>query len=192
MTPPAAWHVPAFLVRQRITMMVNRYEVLDAGPGGAPGPLLALAQQKRMALKEHVTFYSDDSRTEPLFSFTARKRIDLASGYDVADGAGTPLGAFRKDFGKSLLRSSWHLSGPGLEAFGQERSLPVALLRRVSENMPLVFHFDFVDTGSGAPVMSVERRWGLRDTYTVTIPDPRLDLRVAASMAVALDALQGR
>jgi hypothetical protein len=32
----------------------------------------------------------------------------------------------------------------------------------------------------------------IRDRYTVDVPDQRLDFRLAAAMAVALDALQGR
>ena len=58
--------------------------------------------------------------------------------------------------------------------------------------VPFVFHFDFVDTATGAPVMISERQKAVRDRYTVTVPDSRLDFRVAASMAVALDALQSR
>jgi hypothetical protein len=58
--------------------------------------------------------------------------------------------------------------------------------------VPFVFHFDFVDTATGQPVLTSERRLAIRDKYTVTVPDPRLDFRVAASMAVALDALQSR
>jgi hypothetical protein len=58
--------------------------------------------------------------------------------------------------------------------------------------VPFVFHFDFVDTATGAPVMTSERQKAIRDRYTVRVPDPRLDFRVAASMAVALDALQSR
>jgi hypothetical protein len=41
-------------------------------------------------------------------------------------------------------------------------------------------------------VMSVERQFSLRDRYTVKVPDPRLDFRLAAAMAVGLDALMGR
>jgi hypothetical protein len=41
-------HVPRFFIRQKITMMVNRYEIRGAGPDGGEGPLLAFAQQKRM------------------------------------------------------------------------------------------------------------------------------------------------
>ena len=54
------------------------------------------------------------------------------------------------------------------------------------------FHFDFTDKQSGAIVMSSERQFSLRDRYTVTVPDARLDFRLAAAMAVALDALLRR
>jgi uncharacterized protein YxjI len=180
--------------------MVNRYEVRAVQPDGTDGPLLAFAQQKRFALKEQVTFYRDETRREPVFSFRARQRLDVRASYDVVDAAGAPLGMFRKEFGASLLRSTWRLEAPGLVAVGRERSLPVALLRRFWELIPylgevwvpFVFHFDFVDTTTGAPVLTSERVWSVRDRYDVTVPDPRLDFRVAASMAVALDALQSR
>lgn len=193
-------YVPRFYMRQKITVMVNQYELLAANPDGTEGPLLGFAQQKRMALKEEIRFYADRAKTQPVFSFKARKAIDLNAGYDVRDPAGQPLGSFRKDFGKSLLRSSWHLSGPGLEAFGSERRPTIAVLRRVWDFIPFlgevwvpfIFHFDFVDTASGQVVMTSERRKAIRDRYTVTVPDERLDFRLAASMAVALDALQSR
>jgi uncharacterized protein YxjI len=183
-------HVPLFFVGQKLTMMVNRYEIRAAGADGTPGQLMAMAQQKRMAFKEQVTFYSDEQRTQPVFSFKARKAIDLGSGYDVHDAAGSPLGFFRKDFGKSLLRSTFHLSGPGLEATGQERNQLVAIARRLVD-FPFAFHFDFHDP-EGQLVLSVERQFSMRDRYTVTVPDPRLDFRLAAAMAVGLDALMSR
>lgn len=183
-------HLPAFVVTQKLTMMVNRYEVRALAPDGALGQLMAIAQQKRMALKEQVTFYADEARTRPVFSFKARKAIDLGSGYDVFDEAGAPLGFFRKDFGKSLLRSTFHLSGPGVDATGQERNQLVAVARRLVD-FPFAFHFDFVDP-AGQPVMSVERQFSMRDRYAVTVPDQRLDFRLAAAMAVGLDALMGR
>ncbi len=197
---PQTMYVPKFFMRQRITMMVNQYELLAANPDATEGQLLGFAQQKRMAFKEEVRIYADRAKTQPVFSFKARKAIDLNAGYDVLDAAGQPLGFFRKDFGKSLLRSSWHLSGPGLEAFGHERNQPIAILRRVWDFIPFlgeiwipfVFHFDFVDTTSGQVVMTSERKRSIRDRYTVTVPDQRLDFRLAASMTVALDALQSR
>jgi hypothetical protein len=188
---PAAMYLPAFFVKQRVTMMVNRYEVTEANPDGTPGRLMAVAQQKRMALKEQVTFFRDEGRTDPVFSFQARQVMDLNAGYDVRDAAGEVLGSFRKDFGASLLRSTFHLSAPGLEATGRERNQVVAILRRFVD-FPFTFHFDFVDQQTGEVVMSSERQMSLRDRYTVTVPDQRLDFRLAAAMAVGLDALMAR
>jgi uncharacterized protein YxjI len=198
--PSAPMVVPAFFVKQRITVMVNRYEVRAVGPDGGEGQLLAFAEQKRMKLKEEVEFFADESRSRRVFSFKARQRLDVHAEHDVFDESGVPLGSFRKQFGASLLRSTWDLSVPGLQAVGQERRMSVAVLRRVWDLLPyvgdvwvpFVFHFDFTDTATGRPVMVSERQKAVRDRYTVTVPDPRLDFRVAASMAVALDALQSR
>ena len=198
--PPAPMVVPAFYVKQRITLMVNRYEVIGMNPDGSEGPLLAFAEQKRMKLKEEVVFYADASRSRPVFSFKARQRLDVAAEHDVYDEYGTPIGSFRKQFGASLLRSTWELSSPGINADGRELRQSIAILRRVWDFIPyvgdiwvpFVFHFDFVDTATGATVLVSERQKAVRDRYTVTVPDPRLDFRVAASMAVALDALQSR
>jgi uncharacterized protein YxjI len=197
---PAAMVVPAFFIRQRITLMVNRYEIRAANPDGSEGHLLAFAEQKRMKLKEEVVFFADESRSRAVFSFRARQRLDVHAEHDVYDEQGQMLGTFSKQFGASLLRSTWNLSVPGLNAVGRERRPVIAILRRIWDFIPyigdvwvpFVFHFDFVDDVSGQVVMVSERQKAVRDRYSVTVPDPRLDFRVAASMAVALDALQSR
>jgi uncharacterized protein YxjI len=197
---PAPMVVPAFFVRQRITVMVNRYEIRAANPDGSEGHLLAFAEQKRMKLKEEVVFFADESKSRAVFSFKARQRLDVHAQHDVFDEQGRPIGTFSKQFGASLLRSTWNLSAPGIEAVGQERRPVIAVLRRVWNLIPylgdiwvpFVFHFDFVDQQTGQVVLISERQKAIRDRYTVTVPDHRLDFRVAASMAVALDALQSR
>lgn len=101
------------------------------------------------------------------------------------------------------MRSTWHLTeGAGAAAVGKERSLGVALARRGWEVLdlvvpvipvppvPFVYHFDFVREGQ--PVLSVERKWGLRDRYVIRVQDPSLDRVLALCMAVGLDALQSR
>ena len=181
------------LVRQRIRMAVNQYEVHAEAPGGSEGELIAFAQQKRLAFKEQVTIYTDDTKQQPFLGFKARQVIDLGATYDVIDQAGAPIGNFRKDFKKSLLRSTWHLEQPGFGiTTGQERSMAVSLLRRFVEALSwLPYHFDFVG-GDGQPAFSVEKKWGLRDRYIVEIRDSRLDRRLVIAQAVALDALQAR
>jgi hypothetical protein len=174
--------------------MVNRYEVRA---GGREGPLMALAEQKRMSFREQVTFYADESKTEPLFGFRARQVMDLATTYDITDAAGLPLGWFRKDFRRSLLRSTWLVEAPeqGISGSGTERNQVVAVLRRFVENFNWPVHFDFTTT-DGTVFLSIERAWSLRDSYECHLPPgPRgghLDWRIGACLAVACDALLSR
>jgi uncharacterized protein YxjI len=180
----------AFVLRQRLALGTNRYEARPVGADGQEGDVVAYAQQKRLALREQVTFYTDDSRTTPLFSFRARQVVDLGATYDVVDGQDAPLGTFRKDAAASLVRSTFHLAQPGCpEATGAERSAAVALLRRFVD-VPLPVHFDFA--AGGEPVLSVTRAFTLRDTYRVDVPAPWLDRRLALATAVGLDALMAR
>ncbi len=130
--------------------------------------------------------------------------MDLAATYDVTDAAGMPIGSFRKEFAKSLLRSTWQLTtADGHAATGTERNQNVAIARRVWEMVPVIseipspflFHFDFT-AADGSIVLSSVRKRSLRDRYDVELPTSpsgwRLDWRVGAAMAVALDALQSR
>lgn len=193
-----------FRVRQKITMMVNRYEIHGVGPDGAEVGLWAFAEQKRMTFKEQVTFFSDAGKSQPVFGFKARTRMDLGATYDVTDATGASIGQFRKDFGKSLLRSTWHLTTPdGRVSLGQERNQAIAILRRVWGFIPVVgeipvpflFHFDFT-LPDGQVVLSSKKKPALRDVYDVELPvldtGHAIDWRVGAAMSVALDALQSR
>jgi uncharacterized protein YxjI len=187
----AAMYLPTFQVRQKFAMMTNRYEIVATNPDGSDGQLMGLAEQKKMAMKEQVTFFADETKTRPVFAFKARKVMDFSSGYDITDEAGQQIGFFRKDFAASLLRSTFHVEGAGYTGTGQERSQWVAMLRRFSDFDFLPIHFDYVDP-IGRPLLSVERRATLRDHYAVRVPDPRVDFRVAAAVAVAMDVLMSR
>jgi uncharacterized protein YxjI len=188
---PDLTYLPKLFVKQKFAMTTNRYEILSANPDGSVGATLGLAQQKRLALKEEVTFFTDESRTRPVFSFKARRVMDLNAGYDIFDEEHQQIAFFRKDFGKSLLRSTFHVEGPGYTGMGQERSQAVALLRRFSDIPFLPIHFDFTSS-EGQLLIAVERQATVRDRYTVHVPDQRVDFRVAAAIAVAMDALMSR
>jgi uncharacterized protein YxjI len=195
------------IVRQRITAMVNRYEVhLPVAPGSRDeGEEVGFVEQARMKLKEKFTIYSGADKTAVVATVQATKRLDLGSRYEISDPAGAPIGSFRKDFKASLLNSTFHVQ----DAAGQdvitakERSMALAILRRVLSYLPfgdgllslipIIFHLDF-RTNDGELVASVERRVGLRDRYRLTITgdDATLDRRTAVAMAVAMDALLSR
>lgn len=180
------------IVRQRVRLMVNQYEVHAVAPDGTEAGVLAFAQQKRMAFKEQVTLYTDETRQTPVLGFKARQVMDLGATYDITDSTGAPIGLFRKNFKESLLRSTWHLEQPGHgKMVGRETNLTVAVLRRFLESLSwLPYHFEFMI--GDRPAFSVVKKWGLRDEYLVTIHDPQVDRRLVTAMAIALDALQGR
>ncbi|MFD3678431.1 hypothetical protein [Streptomyces sp. NPDC058613] len=180
-------------------MMTNRYVVTVAEPDGSDGEVVAFAEQKPLALKEHVTFYTDESKEQVLFTFKARQVLDMGATYDVSDAAGAPIGLFRKVFGASLLRSTWVVEQPGApELTGRERNPYIAILRRAWEFLPFVdmvpfawpYHFDF--TADGLPALSVDKKLGLRDRYVLDIRTPGIDHRLAVAQCVGLDALQSR
>lgn len=188
-----------FHIHQRVTMMVNRYEVFADDGAGRPGPLVAFVEQKRMTFKEQVTLYTDESKQYVLAGFRARKVIDLASAYDVVTAEGQSIGVFGKKFGKSLLRSTWQLDQPGQQPIAiSERSMAMAVFRRIWDFIPWIgdlpfpwkYHFDFVR--NEASVGAFDKKTRFRDHYVVTIEDPSLDRRLILAQAVALDALQSR
>ncbi len=193
MTDPQQQQYDRITVRQRLSLTVNRFEIRA---GAKDGPILGVAQQKRLAFKEQVTFFADEARTQPVFSFKARQAIDLGATYDILDAQGGQIGWFQKDFGKSLLRSTFNVGVPsqGLEGSGHERNQVLAILRRVSDiGWPI--HFDFA-ANDGTPILSIERAWAVRDSYDVHLPaapnGARLDWRVAAALAVGVDVLMQR
>lgn len=155
--------------------------------------------QKRLALKEQITVFRDESAREPVLTITADRRLDLRSAMTVRVPSGEVLGTLRKRGAASLLRSTWELEQPGLPVVVvAERSVAVAVLRRVWDQVPLagsvpvpwVFHFDG-RTPDDEVVLTHTRLWGIRDRYVLEVSPP-YDQRLAIAMAICLDALQGR
>lgn len=189
----------AFHIHQKMTLMINRYRIFADDGAGNPGQLVAFVEQKRMAFKEHVTFYGDEAKQTELLAFKARKVIDLASAYDVTTPNGGAVGVFGKKFGKSLLRSTWEIEQPGQPPVtGTERSMGMALFRRIwgfvpyagDAPFPWKYHFELLK--NEAAVGAVYKKTRFRDHYLLTIDDPSLDRRLALAQAVAMDALQSR
>jgi uncharacterized protein YxjI len=180
-----------FLVKQRFTAMVNRYEIWSVDAAWQPTTMLGFAQQKRMKLREEIVFYTDDSKSSVLFTFKARNVLDIKSVVDVYDGAGQVIGTFHKDFAASLLNSTWLIDQAGQpQVKGQEKSAFYAIVRRFTD---LGFiPYDFVFSAQGRPVMEIVRKWGLRDVYQVSVTADEYDPRLLQAVAVGLDALQNR
>jgi hypothetical protein len=190
----------AFFVDQLIRPVANLYRISTLGPSG-PGQPLAFVRQKKLAIKEDIRFFADESQEQELFRLKARQVLELGGRYDVVLPEGERLGTLEKRFGASLLRSTWRILDPGEQevAIAQEKSVPIAVLRRLidffpyGELIPILFQFTILV--DGREVGTLRRPVGIRDRYELRLPgdpDRRIERRVAVALAVALDALQSR
>jgi uncharacterized protein YxjI len=193
-----------FLVDQLVRPIANLYRVtpLAAGETPAGGPI-AFVRQKKLAIKEDIRFYADESESQELFRIKARTWLDTGgSRYDVLDGADQRIGTLEHVFGKSLLRSTWRVRDAQEQevAIARERSQVAAIARRVIDFVPDVgglipipYNFDILvdDRVVGA----MNRKFQLRDRYVLDLSgdhERKLDRRVAVALAVGLDTLQNR
>ena len=200
---------PRLITQQKITAFVNKYKILQGDENGQPEQLVALAQQKRIAFKEKVTFYSDEKKTSVAFTFRAEKVFDVHGRYIVEDADGAVVGMFKKEFKKSLLVSTWKvLDASGNELFTvKESNVALAVLRRFVGWIPFVgdvleiiikffkYHFSYIDSTTGQEVGQYRKTTLFRDHYMLSMTDEayaKCDWRVLAAMGVGLDALQSR
>ena len=192
-------------IQQRITPIVNRYHVYAGDDAGNQGLLIAFAEQKRLALREKITLFTDESRSNVTFTIQARTVFDLGARYDIIDGDGKQLAVIGKAFGASLLKSTWNIYAPGAEEqpaiIVTERNLTIALVRRLWDFIPFAemipipfrFNFDFRSGRSDTIVATYDKLTVVRDNYRLDISDPAgLNDDVFIAMGIMLDALQGR
>lgn len=200
---------PRLIIQQKITFFTNVYKVFSANEAGEITTLHAFAEQKRLAFKEKVTFYSDEQKTHVLFTFRAEKVMDVHGRYFVEDENGTVIGMFKKEFKKSLFNSTWTVMDANGEALFiiKESNQYLALARRFLSFIPYVgdifelitdllkYHFVFIDSATNEPAGKYQKTTLFRDHYTMSMTDDgyaNVDWRLLAAMGVALDALQSR
>ncbi len=193
-----------FFVQQKFTPLVNRYRVsMLAADGNSEGAPLVQVQQKRLKIREQIDIFGDDGRNELVLQLKAKSVFEMRGRSEVRLADGTLIGQLQKEFGKSLLRSTWEILDPAgrIVATAEESSMFIAILRRVWGQIPVVgavpfmlpFHFDI--SVDGRPVGSYRRIWSLLDRYVMDLSgdtEKRVDRRVAVAFAIALDALQSR
>ncbi len=89
-------HVSSFYVKQKITVMVNQFRVIERLPDGSEGRLPAFAQQKRMSFKEKVFFYADEEKTQDCSRSRPGKVSMSAPNPTCSTRPPTPSGGSRK------------------------------------------------------------------------------------------------
>lgn len=176
-------------LRQRFTPLQNRYDLVAVKDGAEQ--VLGYAEQKRLALKEKITFYADDAKSQVAFTMAARNVLELSATYDVQAADGAVLATMKKSFGSSLLRSTYDvITADGRQLVCQERTMWKALFRRFVDVPLFAVQFDVLDRGN--VLATIDRQLRLRDVYRVQVQDDTFDWRVAGAIAVAQDAFMNR
>ncbi|WP_108972409.1 hypothetical protein [Leptospira ryugenii] len=106
--------------------------------------LLFFVKQKAFKLKEDISIFSDESKTNELLKIRTESIIDFSGTYEVIDASTKEkVGSLRRKGFKSILKDEWEV----LDANGQtiallaEDSLFKALLRRILTNLvPQTFY----------------------------------------------------
>jgi uncharacterized protein YxjI len=190
-----------FLVEQLIRPVANLYAISSVAADEGRGEPVAFARQKRLALKEDLRFFRDETEQDELFRIAARQIVDVRGRYDVLDPTGTRIGVLERRFKQSLVRSTWGILDASEHEIGlaRERSLPVALVRRVKdllpwgEVIPIPYHFTILQ--GERTIGEVRRVLSVRDRYVLDLShdvERVIDRRLGIALAIALDALQSR
>ena len=191
-----------YLIEQLVRPVVNLYRISPQAGGEITSAPVAFVRQKRMAFREDIRFFADESETTELFRIKARRVIDIGGRYDVHDASGQPIGVLEHQFRKSLLRSTWRVLSPADEelATAAEKNQLLAILRRVIDFVPygewVPIPYDFLIRHGDRELGHFTRKFlSVRDVYTLDVSgdtEGRLDRRLAIALGVGLDALQNR
>ena len=192
------------LVQQVFKPIGNEYRISVPAPGSTEeGRPLLFVKQKKMKIKEDIRFRVSPDDPEHLFMIKSKSVFEFRGRHEVLDADGAVIGMLEKDFGRSLLRSHWHVrDAAGTEVLeAHEASWIVALLRRFADLGPELFSlltwlpFNFVLLRDGQQAGTYKRVLGkFRDRYLLEL-EPELgdvDRRLIVAFAIGLDALQDR
>ena len=194
-----------FVLRQKIKLVINQYEFFLPN-GDGPGEPICFVEQKRFKFKEDIRFYTDETKTREILRIKARQRFDPRATYDVTDELDNKVGSIQKVFGASLLRSTYRVNDASDNelCICTEKSLPVALFRRLvgfipyvenfADFLPIPYHFD-MKRGEEVIGTNTRHTWKIRDVYTIDMtgdPQRTVDRRLVLALAVGMDALQAR
>ena len=182
-----------FLVEQLIRPVANVYRVSRLDPAGAAEPV-AFVRQKRLALREDIRAFADETESEEVFRIRARQVMDVRGRYDILAPEGDRIGVLERRFAQSLVRSTWGILDASEQEVGQarEKNMLVALARRLTD-FPLPYHFT-IFLGE-REVGALMRRFSMRDRYELDLAgdvERRIERRVGVALAIALDALEQR
>ena len=192
------------LVQQVFKPIGNEYRIsIPAGGSTDEGTPILHVKQKKLSIREDIRFRLSPDDEDYAFMIKSKSVFEFRGRHEVLDAEGNVIGLLEKNFGRSLLRSHWHVRDVSATELveAHETSWTIALVRRIVGFFPEWLAplgwlpFNFVLRRGGHEVGAYRRVLGkFRDRYVLEVtPDVvDVDRRLLVAFAVGLDALQDR
>lgn len=133
----------------------------------ASGHLIGYVKQKLFKLKEAITLFADESRTQPLYEINADRVLDFSASYHFSDPHGNHFGSIKRQGMRSLWSAHYDISVGQMPAFVVREANPwVKVIDSLVGEIPILgmftgylFHPAFVVTRpNGEEVMRLEKQ----------------------------------
>lgn len=180
-----------FMARKKIFKFLgNAFHIYSEN-----GELRFYVKQKAFRLKEAITVYADESKSEELLKIAARKISDFSGTYDVTTSSGEQVGALKRKGLQSILRDEWEILDTGGAVVGsiQEDSMALAMVRRLLSN---IVPQSFTVTLGGQTVGIFKQHFNpfvAKYDIDFSVDQARtLDRRLGIAAVVLLLAIEGR
>lgn len=163
------------------------------------GQLVLYASLKAFKLKEDITLYTGEDKTEAVLTIKARSILDFGATYDVTDAkSGQNVGALRRKGWQSMIQDEWAILDPQDRELGtiKEDSTILALIRRFVEMASMLLPQKFNAEIGGRPVALFTQRKNpfsskLECDFSADTANV-FDRRLALATAIMLVAIEGR
>jgi hypothetical protein len=124
-----------FLIKKKFMKLLGSdFRIYDAQQNE-----ILFAHLKAFKLKEDITLYTNETKTEGVINIKARSIIDFSAAYDFYDmKTGRKIGAAKRKGMTSIVRDQWILMGPDNDdqvGMIMEDSWVMALVRRFVTNL---------------------------------------------------------
>ena len=148
--------------------------------------------------KRHVTFYKDDSKTEPLLEIKQLNKIEFPyANFSILDTTGNIIGSLRKNMLFDYVRRRWQVKNAyGLDlCMAKEDSIILSLLRRTGIPIFLFLRTNFIFLRGNRVIGEFNRKLTLLDRYVLDLTADHqrtFDRRIALALGVMLDTGERR
>ncbi len=161
------------------------------------GELVCYVQQKLFKLKEDITVYRDESKSEPVLQIKARAIVDFSAAYDVIDVAsGEKVGALKRRGFKSIVKDEWIVMDAADNEIARlgEKSGWSAFLSRLIKLVPQKYKITMSDGGAIAATIKQKFSFYVHkfDVEFADVNEVFFDRRLGLAGVILLLIIEGR